>query len=300
MSKLRRLRGRMTDLAPGLRVRRVLPAHERRAVGPFVFFDEFGPATLAPDVDSDVGGHPHIGLATVTYLLQGRQVHRDSIGSVQVIEPGAVNWMTAGRGIVHSERVHDADRGRQRSAHGLQLWVALPPALEQCEPSFQHVPAADVPVVEVASGVHARILVGSAWNQTSPVRTASATLYLDVKVDANASFTLPPLAPELAVYSVAHDYSLDGEAVAATEMVVLETGKSTEILAGSDGARLVVIGGMPLEQPVRMWWNFVSTQHEQIARAADDWAQRRFAPIPGESDRVEAPPWRDGSAAPKA
>ena len=144
MSELTRLRGRMTDLAPGLRVRRVLPALERRAVGPFVFFDEFGPATLAPDVDSDVGGHPHIGLAAVTYLFDGRQVHRDSIGRVQLIEPGAVNWMTAGRSIVHSERTDGADRGRSSVAHGFQLWVALPPTLEDCEPAFQHVSAADI------------------------------------------------------------------------------------------------------------------------------------------------------------
>jgi hypothetical protein len=283
----------MTDLAPGLRVRRVLPALERRAVGPFVFFDEFGPATLAPDVDSDVGGHPHLGLATVTYLFDGRQVHRDSLGSAQLIEPGAVNWMTAGRGIVHSERTHAADRGHARIAHGLQLWVALPPALEQCEPAFQHVPAADIPAIDAAPGVQVRVLVGRAWDRASPVRTASETLYLDVTLAAHARLDLPALAPELAVYGIGRGFMLDGVPMAASEMAVLAGGQGAELGAGPDGARLVVIGGAPLEQPVRMWWNFVSTQRDRIALAASDWAQHRFAPIPGETDRVEAPPWRD-------
>lgn len=283
----------MTHIAPGLRVRRMLPAPQRRTVGPFVFFDEFGPATLAPEVDSDVASHPHIGLATVTYLFEGRQMHRDSIGSVQLIEPGAVNWMTAGRGIVHSERAHEADRGRSRATHGLQLWVALPPALEDCEPAFQHVPATDIPAFDAAPGVRVRVLVGKAWDRTSPVHTASETLYLDITLAANARFTLPRLAPELAVYGVSHDYALDGQAVAASEMVVLASGQGAELSAGPEGARLVVIGGAPVEQPVRMWWNFVSARRERLAQAADDWLQHRFAPIPGETDRIEAPPWRD-------
>jgi redox-sensitive bicupin YhaK (pirin superfamily) len=283
----------MTHIAPGLRVRRMLPAPQRRTVGPFVFFDEFGPATLAPEVDSDVAGHPHIGLATVTYLFEGRQMHRDSIGSVQLIEPGAVNWMTAGRGIVHSERAHEADRGRSRATHGLQLWVALPPALEDCEPAFQHVPATDIPAFDAAPGVRVRVLVGKAWDRTSPVHTASETLYLDITLAANARFTLPRLAPEQAVYGVGQGHSLDGQAVAASEMVVLASGQGAELSAGPEGARLVVIGGAPLEQPVRMWWNFVSARRERLAQAADDWLQHRFAPIPGETDRIEAPPWRD-------
>jgi redox-sensitive bicupin YhaK (pirin superfamily) len=283
----------MTHIAPGLRVRRMLPAPQRRTVGPFVFFDEFGPATLAPEVDSDVASHPHIGLATVTYLFEGRQMHRDSIGSVQLIEPGAVNWMTAGRGIVHSERAHEADRGRSRATHGLQLWVALPPALEDCEPAFQHVPATDIPAFDAAPGVRVRVLVGKAWDRTSPVHTASETLYLDITLAANARFTLPRLAPEQAVYGVGQGHSLDGQAVAASEMVVLASGQGAELSAGPEGARLVVIGGAPLEQPVRMWWNFVSARRERLAQAADDWLQHRFAPIPGETDRIEAPPWRD-------
>ena len=287
-----RLRGRITDLAPGLRVRRMLPALAQRSVGPFVFFDEFGPARLGPEIDSDVGGHPHIGLATVTYLFVGRQVHRDSIGTVQTIEPGAVNWMTAGRGIVHSERTHADDRGHARDAHGLQLWVALPPALEDCAPAFQHVPAADIPELAVAPGVTARVLVGQAWAHASPVRTATETLYLDITLAAHASVQLPPIAPEMAVYGIDHGHVLDGEALPASEMVVLPARRAAAISAGAAGARLVVIGGEPLVQPVRMWWNFVSTQTARIARAAEDWAQGRFPPIPGETDRIAAPPWR--------
>lgn len=299
-SSLLRLQGRLTDLAPGLQVRRLLPAAAHRSVGPFVFFDEFGPATLAPEADSDVAAHPHIGLATVTYLFEGRQMHRDSLGTVQRIEPGAVNWMTAGRGIVHSERAVDADRPLPRRVHGLQLWVALPPALETCAPSFQHVAAAEIPQVTPAPGVLVHVLVGTAWQQTSPVRAASETLYLDVTLAPQATLRLPPLAEERAVYGVQGSYAIDGQPVSAGEMVVLPPA-ACEITAGAEGARWVLIGGAPLEQPVRMWWNFVSTQRERIAAAAHEWAQDgaldgshgRFAAIPGETERVEAPPWRD-------
>lgn len=288
-----RLSGHFKDLGGGFTVRRLLPALQRRSVGPFVFFDHFGPATVAPASAYDVRPHPHIGLATVTYLIEGAILHRDSLGSLQQIEPGAINWMTAGRGIVHSERTHEADRGRSRLTHGLQLWVALPPALEDCEPAFQHVAAADIPVVGAAPGVQVRVLVGSAFDRTSPVRTASETVYLDITMAANTHFTLPPLVPELAVYGVGQDYALDGQAVAAAEMVVLAPGQGAQLSARNEEVRLVVIGGAPLEQPVRMWWNFISTQRERMARAADDWLQHRFAPIPGETDRIEAPPWRD-------
>ncbi len=199
MSELLRLPGRMNDLAGGLRVRRVLPDANRRAVGPFVFFDHFGPVTLPPEVDSDVGPHPHIGLATVTYLFEGSFMHRDSLGTVQAITPGAINWMTAGRGIVHSERVPDDERAAPRRLHGLQLWVALPPALEATEPAFQHVPAAGLPTLALPGGVRVRVLVGEAFGARSPVRTASPTLYLDLQLPAGATWTLPPLAAEMAL-----------------------------------------------------------------------------------------------------
>lgn len=292
MTELLHLTGRVSDLADGLKVRRVLPAASRRAVGPFVFFDHFGPVTLPPESDSDVGAHPHIGLATVSYLFEGNFLHRDSLGTVQAITPGAINWMTAGRGIVHSERVTDAERGKPRRLHGLQLWVALPPALEACDPVFQHVPAADLPTLLQNDGVHIRVLVGEAFGVRSPVRTASPTLYLDVQLAANSEWALPPLAAEMAIYSPEHSLHVNDEAIAAQEMAVLPTHSGATLRAGPQGAQLVVIGGAPLEQPVRMWWNFVATDRERIAEAARRWEDGGFTPIPGETQRVAAPPWR--------
>lgn len=292
MTELLRLPGSLSDLAGGLQVRRVLPAAQRRAVGPFVFFDHFGPVTLQPEIDSDIGGHPHIGLATVTYLFEGSFLHRDSLGTVQSITPGAINWMTAGRGIVHSERVTDEERGKERRLHGLQLWVALPPALETMEPSFQHVPAADIPLLVQAGGVGVRVLVGEAFGQLGPVRTASPTLYLDVHLPAEAEWELPSLAAEMAIYSPEHPLLFNGQPIAAQEMTVLPAASGGTLRTGPQGARLVVIGGEPLEQPVRMWWNFVATDRARIAEAAQRWTNDGFAPIPGETDRVAAPPWR--------
>jgi redox-sensitive bicupin YhaK (pirin superfamily) len=283
MAEIVRLTGRVNDLAGGLKVRRVLPAAARRAVGPFVFFDHFGPVTLPPDLDSDVGAHPHIGLATVSYLFEGSLLHRDSLGTVQTITPGAINWMTAGRGIVHSERVTDEERGQARALHGLQLWVALPPTLEETEPSFQHVAAADLPTLTQRDGVQIRVLVGEALGMRSPVQTASPTLYLDLQLPPHGAWTLPPLAAEMALYSPTHSLHLNDEPLAAQEMAVLPPAASANLRAGAQGARLVVIGGAPLEQPVRMRWNFVSTDMARIANAEQRWADGGFAPIPGDA-----------------
>jgi hypothetical protein len=292
MTELLRLTGRVSDLADGLKIRRVLPAASRRAVGPFVFFDHFGPVTLQPETDSDVGSHPHIGLATVSYLFEGSFLHRDSLGTVQTITPGAINWMTAGRGIVHSERVTDEERGKPRRLHGLQLWVALPPALEACDPAFQHVPAADLPTLVQNDGAHIRVLVGEAFGLRSPVLTASPTLYLDVQLTANSTWVLPPLAAEMAIYSPKHSFQINGQAMTALEMVVLPNHSGATLRAGPLGARLMVIGGAPLEQPVRMWWNFVATDRDRIADAARRWEDGGFTPIPGETQRLPAPAWR--------
>jgi redox-sensitive bicupin YhaK (pirin superfamily) len=283
--------GRATTLAGALTVRRVLPVARQRAVGPFVFFDHFGPVTLAAEVDSDVGAHPHIGLATVTYLFEGSFLHRDSLGTVQAITPGAINWMTAGSGIAHSERVPDDQRGQARRLHGLQLWVALPPALETVAPSFQHVAADAIPTVDPAGGVTVRVLVGSAWGQTSPVRTASPTLYLDVQVQPHGRWTLPPLAPEMALYSLDSVLQVDGQEVPAQHMALLQSGADVVVQAGVEGARFVIIGGAPLEQPVRMWWNFVASDRERIAAAVQRWEAGDFPAIPGETQRIAAPPW---------
>lgn len=292
MTELLRLPGRSTPLAGELRVRRALPAAARRSVGPFVFFDHFGPVTLPPEADSDVGAHPHIGLATVTYLFEGGFMHRDSLGTVQAIRPGAVNWMTAGRGVVHSERVPDDERGLPRRLHGLQLWVALPPALEEVEPSFQHAAAGDLPELALAGGVRVRVLVGEVLGARSPVRTASPTLYLDIQLPAGAAWSLPPLAAEMALYSPEHSLHVDGQSLQAQEMAVLPNACGAELVGGAQGARVMVVGGAPLERPVRMWWNFVATDRDRIAAAAQRWSDDRFPQIPGETQRVAAPPWR--------
>ena len=279
---------RLHELSPGFVVRRVLPAAARRAVGPFVFFDHFGPVTLPAGADTDVNPHPHIGLATVTYLFAGRMLHRDSLGSVQPIAPGAVNWMTAGRGIVHSERALPEDRAQPRDLHGLQLWVALPPQAEDCAPSFQHVPAADVPALDDGPA-HLRLLAGTAFGARSPVRTAWPTLYLDVALPAGAAWTLPPLFPDLAIYSPEAPLQLDGHLLPPGEMAVLAAGAPTTV-AAIGAARFVVIGGDALPALPRLWWNFVASTPARIAAAAARWEADGFDPVPGETARIRMPP----------
>lgn len=279
---------RITDLAGGLQVRRVLPVAARRSVGPFVFFDHFGPVTLAADADTDVGPHPHIGLATVTYLFEGAFLHRDSIGTVQEVTPGAINWMTAGSGIAHSERTPDAQRGQVRRLHGLQLWVALPLGTEQGEPAFQHVTAEDIPQ-RVIEGATLRLLVGEAFGLRSPVRAASPTLYLDIELPAGVPWTLPRLGEEMAVYSPTECIELGGEMLPAGEMALV-TGAEGAVLRAALPARVVVVGGAPLEAPRMMWWNFVASDRALIERAAERWAAGGFDPIPGETGGLLMPP----------
>lgn len=273
------------DLGGGFVVRRLLPAVQRQAVGPFVFFDHFGPLDLRPADDHDVRAHPHIGLATVTYLFDGAMLHRDSLGVVQRIEPGAINWMTAGRGIVHSERTPDDLRGVARRMHGLQLWVALPEADEEVEPAFVHTPADALPALEVG-GARLRVLVGEAFGAASPVAVRSPTLYVDIALSAGDAFPLPP-ARERAVYGVDGAFRLDGEAVEPRRMVLIAEGDEPMVSADAD-ARVVLVGGEPLG-PRFMWWNFVSSRRERIVQAADDWAQGRFAPVPGETEFIPLP-----------
>ena len=284
------LQGHEKDLGGGFKVRRLLPAARRRSVGPFVFFDHFGPVTEQPADNHDVRPHPHIGLATVTYLFEGAMMHRDSLGSVQRIEPGAINWMSAGRGIVHSERKPDDLRGRAFVNHGLQLWVGLPADKEEGEPSFVHTPAAAIPQVEVGAA-QVRVLVGEAFGARSPVQPASPTLYLDVALPQGGAFELPPLAAELAVYPVQGTMRLDGEAMAARQMLVLEPGATARIEA--DGAaRLVVVGGDPLGERF-MYWNFVSSRKDRILQASADWEQGRFGVVPSDDKEfIPLPPTR--------
>jgi redox-sensitive bicupin YhaK (pirin superfamily) len=273
------------DLGGGFTVRRLLPAAARQAVGPFLFFDHFGPITAHPADNHDVRPHPHIGLATVTYLFEGAMLHRDSTGAVQRIEPGAINWMTAGRGIVHSERTPDDLRSVVRRSHGLQLWAALPAQDEELAPSFVHTAARDIPALEVG-GAQLRVLIGSAYGATSPVVVRSPTLYLDISLSAGDGFPLPP-AEERAVYVVEGDAQLDGEDLPPGQMVVLAPGE--EPMLSADGpARVVLIGGAPLGHR-HMWWNFVSSRKERIGQAADDWAAQRLGQVAGETEFIPLP-----------
>lgn len=282
------LQGHTKDLGGGFTVRRLLPAARRRSVGPFIFFDHFGPATERPQDNHDVRPHPHIGLATVTYLFEGAMMHRDSLGVVQKIEPGAINWMTAGRGIAHSERKPEDLQGSTYVNHGLQLWAALPREFEEVEPSFAHTPAADIPEL-VVDGATVRVLIGEAFGRRSPVATMSQTLYLDVQLPAGTTLQLPPVAAEMAVYVVDGGLVVDGNAQAALTMAVLTAGAGAALAAPDGPARFVVIGGEPLDAPRHMWWNFVSSRKERIVQAADDWEAGRFAPVPGEAEFIPLP-----------
>jgi redox-sensitive bicupin YhaK (pirin superfamily) len=290
MSSLLTLEAHDKDLGGGFLVRRLLPAAARRAVGPFVFFDHFGPIEARPDDNHDVRPHPHIGLATVTYLFEGAMQHRDSTGVVQRIEPGAINWMTAGRGIVHSERTPDDLRGRARRSHGLQLWTALPEADEESAPSFSHIPAAAIPSLELGGAV-LRVLIGAAFGAVSPLPTRSPTLYLDIALAAGAQLDLPgSLGRERALYAVDAGFALDDEAVAALTMVVLPEGATVRVSA-SQPVRLVLIGGEPLGSRF-VWWNFVASSKAAITRAAEAWATQPndvFPQVPGESEFIALP-----------
>lgn len=285
------------DLGDGFVVRRLLPSARCRSVGPFVFFDHFGPVAVQPDSAHDVRPHPHIGLATVTYMFEGAILHRDSLGFNQRIEPGAINWMTAGRGIVHSERRPDDLRGASYTNHGIQLWAALPLAHEEAEPSFTHTPAADIPQLEF-SGATVRVLIGEALGRASPVQTFSQTLYLDVSLQAGASLQLPTLMPELAVYALDEGLTVDGEPVPAHTLAVLAQpelagqGASLELSASSP-VRLVIVGGEPLDAPRFMWWNFVSSSRERVEQAAQAWADDQMGAVPGDTERIPLPDRKD-------
>jgi redox-sensitive bicupin YhaK (pirin superfamily) len=284
------LTGHEKDLGGGFKVRRLLPAAQQRSVGPFIFFDHFGPAREAPGVNHDVRPHPHIGLATVTYLFEGAMMHRDSLGNEQLIEPGAINWMSSGRGIVHSERRPAALKDASYTNHGLQLWTALPLAHEEDEPSFTHTPASAIPQIAI-DGAQVRVLVGEAFGASSPVAAFSRTLYLDIELSGPGTFMLPPLEREMAVYPVQGELVIAGMAVTVNTMMVLQPGEATD-LTSQAGARFVVIGGEPLDAPRHMWWNFVSSRKERIIQASADWEAQRMGQVPGEAEFIPLPPTR--------
>ncbi|MDP3827318.1 MAG: pirin family protein [Polaromonas sp.] len=281
------LSGHDKDLGSGFRVRRLLPAAQRQAVGPFLFFDHFGPVTVAPGDAHDVRPHPHIGLATVTYLFDGAIMHRDSLGSSQRIEPGAINWMTAGRGIVHSERAPQELKASTYVNHGIQLWAALPREHEEVAPDFVHTQASAIPSL-VLGDAQVRVLIGEAFGQRSPVRTFSPTLYLDVQLAAGAVFELPPLAEELALYTVDRSVVVDGEQVAAHTLAVLAPGAAASITAG-EAVRLMVIGGDALDGHRFIWWNFVSSRKERIVQASHDWEAQTMGQVPDDAELIALP-----------
>ena len=280
---------RTRDLGDGFQVRRALPAsgHEarRRSVGPFVFFDQMGPAVIAPGKGLDVRPHPHIGLATVTYLFEGEIMHRDSLGVVQPIRPGEVNWMTAGRGIVHSERTPDELRARGSKVFGIQTWVGLPREDEEKAPDFVHVGSAELPTVE-EPGVRARVILGELGGARSPVPTRSATFYADVELKG-ARFALDTRYAERAAYVVQGGVEIDGKPFAAGQMIIFARGAQVQIVGNS--ARVMLFGGEPLDGERFIWWNFVSSRRERIAQAAADWKAGRFAAVPGETEFIPLP-----------
>lgn len=275
------------DLGGGFMVRRLLPAAARQAVGPFVFFDHFGPVDVDPHAEQDVRPHPHIGLATVTYLYEGETEHRDSVGSLQRIVPGALNWMTSGRGIVHSERTPAELKGKARRSHGLQLWAALPREHEEVAPSFSSTPASAIPVVPFDGG-EVRVLIGNAFGKASPVRTFSETYYLDIQLAAGKHIVVDQLPEEAAIYAVLGQVAVDGQALEQHTMAWLGDAGSVRVTASAQ-ARFVVIGGAPLDGHRHMFWNFVSSRRDRIASACSDWEQQRFAAIDGETEWTPLP-----------
>jgi redox-sensitive bicupin YhaK (pirin superfamily) len=279
--------GHIHDLGDGFTVRRLLPHIDARHVGPFVFFDHMGPVRFAPGRGIDVRPHPHIGLATVTYLFDGAIRHRDSLGSVQDIRPGDVNWMTAGRGIVHSERTPDTERAAGQSLHGIQIWVALPQSAEEVEPEFHHHPAATLPVIE-GEGVHLRLVVGKALGKTSPVRVFAPMFYLAAEFSAGGRFVLPAEYAERAVYALEGDLSIGGATLAAGQMAVLSAGDEVEISAATS-ARAVFFGGAPLDGERHLYWNFVSSSRDRIEQAKQDWIAQRLGHVAGESEFIPLP-----------
>lgn len=272
----------------GFDVRRALPSPHRRSVGPFVFLDQMGPAVFAPGKGIDVRPHPHIGLATVTYLLEGSILHRDNLGNVEQITPGAVNWMTAGRGIVHSERTGLEARASDHPLFGLQMWVALPQHLEETDPAFFHYSADIIPEME-GDGVSARVVAGHFQNSVSPVETASPTFFVDFTLEAGATVVIPTDYVERALYVVEGEIVIDGISHESGQLLVLAPGRKVDVRTRGR-AHLMALGGEPLDGPRHLWWNFVSSRPDRIEQAKEDWRRDRFGvSVPEEHEFIPLP-----------
>lgn len=277
---------RLRDVG-GVQVRRLLPSRASRTVGPFVFFDHMGPHTLAPGSGVDVPPHPHIHLATVTYLFEGELLHRDSLGSQQIIRPGDINWMHAGSGIVHSERTTPGQREAESRLEGVQLWVALPEALEETPPRFEHYSETDLPVW-TEEGIRARVLAGKAFGCFSPVKISSGTLYVDAALEPGGRLHVPD-AEERCVYLVRGSVAVGGSALEASRLAILRRG-TEPVITAVGASRVLILGGDPLDGERHVWWNFVSSSRERIEQAKLDWSEGRFPLVPGDEDeRVPLP-----------
>jgi redox-sensitive bicupin YhaK (pirin superfamily) len=279
---------RTRDIGGGFMVRRALPAIERRSVGPFVFFDQMGPVALEPGKGLDVRPHPHIGLATVTYLFEGEILHRDSLGTVQPIRPGDVNWMTAGRGIVHSERTPPELRADGPRAYGIQLWVGLPRAHEEDAPSFAHTSASRLPMADE----NLRVILGEWRGARSPVQTLSPTFYADARIPSGETLQLDFPYAERAAYVAEGTIECEGRQFDAGQLLVFGSGGGA--ISAQGKARALLLGGEPLDGPRHLWWNFVSSSKDRLAQAAEDWRRfpvrgERFAAIPGETEFIPLP-----------
>ena len=265
----------------GFEVRRALPSAQRQMVGPFVFFDQMGPGEFLTGRGLDVRPHPHIGLATVTYLFDGSILHRDSLGTQQEITPGDVNWMTAGRGITHSERTDATQRTHSNRLFGIQSWVALPRDAEEAAPDFAHHPAATLPVLDDA-GVRLRLVAGEGWGLRAPVATRSSLFYADALLGPGAAVPLPDAHEERAAYVLDGEVEVAGDTFAPGRMLVFRAGDRLALRAGPQGARVLLLGGAVMDGPRHLFWNFVSSRPERIEQAKADWRAGRFGAVPGD------------------
>ncbi|WP_454831606.1 pirin family protein [Pseudoxanthomonas wuyuanensis] len=278
---------RVHDLGGGFNVRRAVPSLQARSVGPFVFVDHMGPAVFEPGNGVDVRPHPHIGLATVTFLWSGAINHKDTLGSEQVIRPGDVNWMTAGRGIAHSERSPADVRQGQHPLHGMQTWVALPKADEETAPEFHHHAAATLPQQQ-RNGVLLRVIAGRSYGEESPVRVFADTFNVAVDLQADAELAIDDSHAERALYVLEGDAQIDGADIPEKHLVVFDRG-TRPVLRAKTAVKGLLVGGEPLDAPRHMWWNFVSSSKERIEQAKQDWLEGRFGQIPGETEFIPLP-----------
>ena len=282
---------RVREIVDGFKVRRAIPSAKRRMVGPFIFLDQMGPEALRANRGLDVAPHPHIGLATVTYLFEGELMHRDSLGVVQLIRPGEVNWMTAGRGIAHSERTPQEMRPLGSELFGIQSWVALPKRYEESDPTFVHHGADELPIVE-GEGKRVRLITGSIYGAQSPVRALSEMFYADITLVGGARLPVPAEYEERAAYIVEGSVELlpDDATYSAGHLLVFKPGAEITLRAPETSpARLMLLGGEPLDGARHIWWNFVSSSRERIEQAKEDWRMGRFAPVPEETEFISLP-----------